>query len=662
MSRREELRQNLLPAEKLLVWEKEISTEEFAEKYVYLPKSNAIGAGQKVNLKYSPHLRKPMQMMDDIYIQEVWLMFASQMAKTLFLFICWAKNAKMNPKTMVWMISKESMIPRYQKEKIKDLIDASPELKTIIEEGLEEQKKSRSKTGIFYHQGTATYIIGSKTSDDKKSVTAQTVIVDEADEMDGLKAIKPLQERSKTFIKIAMKMLVASTKKSKNGTITQGFNSCEQKNYLGMECPHCKELIEVNFSNLKIQEPHEYKSENNLTDEDFTVELIAEKYIPKASKEAYYECNNCQQVITSEQKEKQILDGKIDWIVKGVKEKPRTVGFSANSILSYFVPFEFMAKEYLLALTQKDENKRIEQLQAFYEGYANDYYDPNRKEISDSDDILMLGSGLKRKEITADTKAIFMTIDSQKGHKDPTKDHFWYMVTAVDKKMNLYVIESGKIYDEKKIYEKMHTMYNVGDKKRGIRRVIWDIQGHGELETLAFIQQVNKLIGKIPYTDEENKNFIVYPYRGMTEIQNKTYRLQIEEKTTDNLQDKKYPIIIGNSKRGKDALSKAISRTVKHRKGELECDISNMFFINEDEMEDGAKRLNDKFNKGLKIPAESIEKQLTSEAFGICPYTKSTKETWYPRYDGVPNHLWDCAYMTYIAIEFDGLKERILEN
>jgi ABC-type enterochelin transport system ATPase subunit len=148
----------------------------------------------------------------------------------------------------------------------------------------------------------------------------------------------------------------------------------------------------------------------------------------------------------------------------------------------------------------------------------------------------------------------------------------------------------------------------------------------------------------------------------MAEIQNKTYRLQIEEKTTDNLQDKKYPIIIGNSKRGKDALSKAISRTVKHRKGELECDISNMFFINEDEMEDGAKRLNDKFNKGLKIPAESIEKQLTSEAFGICPYTKSTKETWYPRYDGIPNHLWDCAYMTYIAIEFDGLKERILEN
>ena len=660
MSRREELRQNLTAVEKLLIWEKEISTEEFAGKYVYLPKSNAVGAGQRVNLKYSPHLKKPMQMMDDIYVLEIWLMFASQMAKTLFLFICWAKNAKLNPKTMVWMISKESMIPRYQKEKIKDLIEASPELKTIIEEGLEEQKKSRSKTGIFYHQGTATYVIGSKTSDDKKSVTAKTAIVDEADEMDGLKAVKPLQERTKTFSEVGGKMIVASTKKSKNGTITQGFNSCEQKNYLGMECPHCKELIEIDFSNLKIQQPHEYKSENNLSDEEFTTEVIAEKYIPYASRNAYYECNNCQQIITNEQKKKQILDFKIDWIVKGVKDKPRTVGFAANSILSYFVSFEFMAKEYLVALTQKDEKERIEQLQTFYEGYVNKYYDPKRNEVSDSDDILLLGSGLRRKEIPVDTKAIFMTIDSQKGHNDPTKDHFWYMITAIDSKMNVYKLESGKIYDEKKIYEKMHTKYNIGDKVRGIRRVLWDIQGHGELETLAFIQQANKIIGKIPYTDDENKNFMIYPYRGLTEIQNKTYRLQLEEKTTDTLQDKKYPIIIGNSKRGKDSLNNAITKTVKHRKGELECDITNMFFIDEDECEDGAKRLDDKINKGLKIPAEAIEKQLTSEVFGQLPNSK--KEGWHPRYEGIPNHLWDCAYMTYILIEFDGLKERIFEN
>ena len=76
--------------------------------------------------------------------------------------------------------------------------------------------------------------------------------------------------------------------------------------------------------------------------------------------------------------------------------------------------------------------------------------------------------------------------------------------------------------------------------------------------------------------------------------------------------------------------------------------------------EKGAKRLDDKINKGLKIPAEAIEKQLTSEVFGQLPNSK--KEGWYPRYEGIPNHLWDCAYMTYILIEFDGLKERIFEN
>ena len=661
--RREELIPSLVGVERLLIWDKEISSKEFAEQYVYLPKSNAIGAGQRVDFKYSPHLIKPMEAFDNIHVQEVWLMFASQMAKTLFLFICWAKNAKLNPKTMVWMISKEVMIPRYQKEKITDLVEASEELKKIVSQGLEEQKKSKSKVGIFYHQGTATYLIGSKTSDDKKSVTAKTAIIDEADEMDGLQAITPLQERTKTFSEVGGKMIVASTKKHKNGAITQGFNSCEQKNFLGMKCPHCEKLIEINHRNLKIQMPHEYKEENQLKDEDFTEEVISEKYIPKASRKAYYECNECQKKITSEQKKRQIVKGNFDWIPKGVLENPRTVGFSANSIMSYFVPFENMAKQYLRALTQKDDSERIEQLQAFYEGYFNDYYDPKSKEVSKTDDILTLGSGLKRREIPEDTRAIYMTIDSQKGHKNKEKDHYWYKIVAVDSSINAYKIESGKIYSEKKVYEKICSKYNVGSNIKGIRRVIWDIQGHGEIETLAFIYKINSILGQVQYDDtDEMKNFIVYPYRGMTEIQNKTYRLQIEEKTTDDLIDKKYPIIIGNAKRGKDALNNAISKTVKFRQGEtVQSENSGMFFIDEDEVDAGIKRRNDKIEKGMAVPTEAYEMQMTSEIYGQLPNSK-TKEGWHTLYKGRDNHLWDCGYMVYIAIEFDGLKERIFNR
>jgi len=588
-------------------------------------------------------------------------MFASQMAKTLFLFVVWAKNAKLNPKSMVWMISKIEAIARYQKEKISDLVSASAELNLVVTEALEEQKKSRSKTGVIHHQGATTYLIGAKADDDKKSVTTKIVIVDEADEMDGIAAITPLWERAKTFLESGAKLVVASTKKSKRGTITQGFNSCEQKNYLGMECPHCEKLIEIHHRNFKILEAKDFRAIKDMKIEDFTEEVVAEQYIPYASKEAYYECQECQKKITSPQKKRQIIKQKIDWIVKGVKDKPKTVGFSANSFLSFFVPFEDIAKTYLRAVMQADVNIKNEMLQKFYEGYYNDYYDPKRNEVSKSDDILMLGSGLRKREIPEDTRAIYMTIDTQKGHKDKEKDHYWYKIGAFDSKMNFYKIESGKLFKDKDVYTKIFSKYNIGSREVGIRRVLWDIQGHKEIETLAFIGKINSIVGSIPYTDDEKRNYVVYPYRGMPEIANKTYRLQMEEKSSEGLKEKKYPIIIGNSKRGKDALHNALSKSVKFCKGdEVLSPDQNMFWIDEDEVMDGARRLQQKQNEGIKIPNESYEKQMTSETYG--QLEKSKKEGWHTLYKGRDNHLWDCGYMMYIAVRFDKLQERIFNR
>lgn len=659
--RREELKQNLTSVEKVLSWQKEMTTKNFMEKYVYLPKTNAVGAGQAIDLRNSPHIIKVLEAYDMVSVGEVWLMFASQLAKTLALYGIWAKNAKMDAKTCVWMISKEVMIPRYQKEKITDLVNASQDMKEIVEEGLEEQKKSRSKTGIFYHQGAATYLIGSKTSDDKKSVTAKLVLVDEADEMDGLKAIKPLQERTKTFFKYGAKMVAASTKKHKEGAITQGFNMCEQKNYLALECPHCQELIEIHHRQFRI-EPLNKWLERNGHDEHYNKDIIAEEYLPEASENAYYECQKCQRKITSEQKDRQVSDQKIDWIVKGKKDRPYSVGFSANSFLSLFVPFKLIARDFLIADLTENKQERTEALQTFYEGYYNDYFDPRNTETSKSDDILMLGSGYRAKELPDNVVSVYMTIDTQKGHKQKEKDHYWFVVRAWDDKMNSYKLESGKIYQDKDLYNKIFTKYNIGDRVMGIRRVIWDVQGHGELETLAFIHQINSRIGAIYNDKNDLKNYVVYPYRGKTEIPGKTYTIQEEQKNTDDLLDTKYPMINGNAKRGKDALSNAIARTVKYVKGdEVQSPDRNMWWIDEDEVEDGAKRYNRLQEKNIKVPNEAYEKQITSEVYGIMPNSK-TKEGWHPLYDGRDNHFWDCEYMHFIAIEFDNLQERILSR
>lgn len=659
IERREELLENLQLVVKALEWQETISSKKFMEEYVYLPKTNAVGGGQKVDLRYSPHLYKILETYDQISVGEIWLMFASQMAKTLTLYGIWAKNAMMEAKTCVWMISKEVAIPRYQKEKITDLVNASDEMKLIVQEGLEEQKKSRSKTGIFYHQGAATYLIGSKTSDDKKSVTAKLVLVDEADEMDGLKAIKPLQERTKTFFKYGAKMIVASTKKFKNGAITQGYNTCEQKNILGLYCPHCGELIEIHHRYLMIEELKVWLERKGYEGE-YNKDIVAEEYIPEASKNAFYECDRCQKPITSEEKDKQVYENKIEWIVRGKKHKPYSVGFAANSILSFFVPFELMARDYLIASLEENDEERVDALKTFYEGYYNDYFDPKKNELSKSDDILTLGSGLNKGQIPENTVAIYMTIDTQKGHKVKEEDHYWYKIGAFDNKMNFYKIETGKVYSDNEIYQKIHTKYNIGDRVIGIRRVLWDIQGSGEVETLALIHKINSIVGAIYNSEDEKRNYVVYPYRGKDEIQNKTYNIVLEEKQDDRLLTKKYPIIQGNSKRGKDALHNAITRTVKYRKGdEIQSPDRNCFYIDEDEVRDGAKRYKDKTEKGIKIPKASYEKQMTSETYGLLP-NSSKKEGWFKTYDGVDNHWWDCGYMMYILKEFDNLEEKVL--
>lgn len=656
--RREELKASMDGVRYAMAWDKNISLQNFMENYVYLPKTNAFDAGRKVRFAKSPHLIKPMKDFDRHEVQEIWLMFASQMAKTLFEFGCWAKTAKVNPKSIVWMISKKEAIPTYQDEKINALIEPSPVLHEMIEKSRELEKRHRDKKGKIKHQGTSTTIIGSKNDDDKKSISCKLVLVDEADEMNGIGAISPLWERAKTFINVGAKLVVASTKKKKDGTITEGFNSCEQKNFLGVECPHCKKLIEVIPENFIMPSEEEFKKEFSI--KELTKEIITEEFISWSSEKSYYKCNECEKKITEEQKKKQILSYKVDWIVKGKQENAKTVGYSANSILSFFLPFESISRAYYKAYYIENENKRNEAMALFYEGYFNVWYDKNKNKVSKSDDILMLDSGIPKGEISENCSAIYMTIDSQKGHKDPDDDHYWYVVGEFDSDLNWRKIESGKIYDEKKLYTIMCKKYNFEGKERRIRRVVWDIQGHGEVEVLAFIHKVNKIFGQIYKYEKEERNYLVYPYRGKEEILGKTYNLKIEKKQDKELIENSYPLIEGNSKRAKDELFRAMSKTIKYRKGkEVKNPEQRCWYIDETEALAGKQRLQNKIDKGQSIPAEAFEMQMVSEVFGVM---RNGKEGYETTYAGRPNHYLDCCYMQYVAKDFDNLEERIMDR
>lgn len=633
--RREDIKSSLNITKRVLTWSSLMTHKNFAEKYIHLPKNNAFDAGRLVDFSKSPHLLKPMEMADNQSVQEIYLMFASQMAKTLFLFIVFAKNAKLDAKSCVWMIPIKDAISTYQQEKINSLVSASPDIAEIIEEARVEEKRNADKKAEIRHQGSMTKLIGSKVDMDKKGVTAKIVICDEVDEMDGMAAITPLWERAKTFLKVSAKLFVASTKKKKNGTITQGFNTCEQKNFLGIICPHCGALVETHYKQFKITTEKEYKKLKNYSDEDFTENKIWEEYVPYACENAYYSCNACEEPITEEQKNNQIISGNIDWIVKGKLIDPVTVGFSANSFLSFFVPFKDMARAILKANLEKEVTARKELLEKLFEGYYNEAYEQAAKEILNKNEILLLCNALEERVLPDDTYEVYMNIDTQ-------KDHFYWTITAWQYGTRPHVIDYGRAesFDELDVLRKQMLITEQGEV-HDIKIVTIDRMGIKERTTAVdnWIETVVKEEGKLDY---------IYATEGVSGIKPKMSTIYAMGKHPTNSNNIK--IIKVNNLMAKDEAHNLILRGIEKAKAEDgEEKFQEALIYKERIFSVCSKPLrlaNEKIDAGESSVRTDFERQMTSEVktYKIDPLTGKIDdhESWIKRVESIRNDYWDC--------------------
>jgi len=619
--------------------------KKFAETYVCLPKSNAVGGGKPVDFCRSPHLIKPMESLGSTKVQEIYLMFASQMAKTLLLYIAWSHNAKMNPKTVVWMIPKDKMIGRYQKEKITDLVKASPAIDTIVEETRVEEKRAQNKGGVIAHQGTTTYIIGSWTDDDKKAVTARIIIADEIDEFkEGLASVFPLFERSKTFIEYGRKLVCASTKKSKNSAITEGFNRCEQKNYLAIECPHCRTLIEPIHSQFQVMGEIEYKDIFGYTDDEFTDEIIYEKYVPYATDGAYYECNANGCKITSEEKNHQIENYKIDWVVKGNAIDPVTVGYSANTFLSHFVPFREIAREMLKANLEKDPSKRDRLKQLLFEGYFNDDYEQEVKDVVKKNDILLLSNGLEERVIPEDTFKVYLTIDTQ-------LTHFWWTIYAFQygSIMNLVDYGRAETFEELDVIRKQVLVTKHGEIKK-INKVVIDRLGDKN-RTIAVDEWIRDVVVK------EGKEDYIYAIEGVSGKNMTTMYTPSKHKTI-----KEIKIIKMNNLMAKDYLfetliSRSIEKTKAQHGDETNEDAlryeENLFLINNKPV----RLADEREHKGVKSIMTDFERMMTSEIKTYAVNIKTGKVdevlSWIKRNESIRNDFTDTSGMAVTCWDMD---------
>lgn len=641
LDRRREIKSRLKTTKKLLKWHKRIAHKSFAEKYIHLPENNSFGAGKTINFDLTPHLIKPMQDLDNPVVQEIYLMFASQLAKTTFLGIAFGKNAKIDNKTCVWMIPTKDMISRYQKEKIDSIIDVSPSLKSLVNDTRIEQKRAVNKISEIRHGGSTTYLIGSNVDADKKAVSAKLVICDEIDEMGGMKAISPLWERAKTFLMTGAKLLCASTKKSDDGAITEGFSLCEQKNYLGLVCPHCQELIQVERINLRFKTEAEYRKEIDFKGE-ITDDFKAE-FIRRSSDSVYYECNANGCKITSEDKNRQILNQQVDWIVKGNKIDPVTVGYSANSILSAFVPFDAMVRAYLKAFYTKDPAERTEALKAYFEGYFNEpYKDDTEKEVA-KNDLLKLSNGLNETntdgkfQISEDVVMMTMTIDTQ-------LDYYYYSIYAWQYGSIVHYVTSGRAESESDldILRKQMFLDKNGEIKE-IDYVTIDIRGIKErsADVLAWTERV---------IEEEGRTDYIYPSMGMdgkkmiklSDLSGKIKGTTVKYLAINNLSAKDY---------ANELINRSIDK-VEAQEGNEEKENAlhfkeKLYYINNKPIIDKRQREED-FENGKRPTLSTrldFERQMASEHKIKYVNPKTGKiddeESWQKRSESIRNEEWD---------------------
>jgi len=164
--------------------------------------------------------------------------------------------------------------------------------------------------------------------------------------------------------------------------------------------------------------------------------------------------------------------------VKGDYDKARTIGFSANSLHSGFVPLHAVAQKlYKISLSSTQE----EELEVFYRGWFNEFYHSAEEEQTDAQMVVeRCGYDIEPLTVPDDTVAVYLGVDVQ-------KDHFWCMIEAFREGGNSVIVFAERLESYGDVADLMgvELYYEDGELYMpGIRRTGIDLQGYVETDTI----------------------------------------------------------------------------------------------------------------------------------------------------------------------------------
>lgn len=354
----------------------DISVSSWAEKYRIIDAKTAAMPGPWRNRK-TPYLTEVMDELNNYETEEIVFCKCTQVGGTeAELNMIGYIIAQDQAPTMV-VYPSDKLGESVSENRIKPMVKSSPALRERFHE-LRSLKLEMQFDGMYLT------ISGANSPSGLASRAIKYLFLDEVDKYPGSskKEADPIslaRERTKTFAN--RKIYMTSTPTIKSGHIWKNLLDCDVEKHYFVPCPHCGEMIELVFANLRFP-----KGEEGLTASD-------------RADQAVYVCQECGCVITDQHKPQMLRMG--EWrIVKENNSGRRKIGYWISVLYSPFVRFSEIALEWINA---QGDNER---LQNFINSWLAEPWEDTR--LTTSSDVV-LERQTEFEEFTVPSWAKFLT-------------------------------------------------------------------------------------------------------------------------------------------------------------------------------------------------------------------------------------------------------------
>lgn len=362
---------------------------EWAEACRVLPAQGNAEPG-RFSYRRTPYMRGPVDAVAEPWVREVILICGTQVGKTTALENLLGHWVEHDPGPALVVKPTEQDCGEYIKERVRPLLEHS------LPQHLSPNRDDNTLRAI--HLDTMPVYFGWAGSPGSlASRPCRYFLGDEVDKwppFSGREAdpVSLARERLSTFLHRA-RVILTSTPTTREGLIWKAWESCGDRRYFWVPCPHCRDFQRLVWSQVKwpkLPETDPIKRGDEI----------------ERSGLAWYECQHCKGRIEESHKPKMLEAG--EWRSEGGAGRSPRVGFHLNSLYSPWRSFASMAAEFIRAESDigATMNFRNSRLAEPFENVATTTHGSTIREKS--------LQGGAREYVPEWATALFATADTQK--------------------------------------------------------------------------------------------------------------------------------------------------------------------------------------------------------------------------------------------------------